>query len=246
MSLRHHEILALAQSEGKVTVEALAARFGVTLQTIRRDLSDLAESGQLERVHGGAVPASGTTNIAYEERRRLNEAAKARIGQAAAAHITSGSCIYLSIGTTAEAVARALAGQDNLMVVTNNTNVAAILAPHAEIEVLVTGGTLRHADGGLTGPLTLSAIESFRFDLAVMGCSAIGPQGTVLDYDMNEVQIARAAIAHARRRFLITDHSKFQRSAPIRVADLAQFDHLITDAPLPADLQDSCPSTEIV
>src|SRR5687768_7212607 len=101
-TLRHPEILDLARREGKVTVEDLARHFGVTHQTIRRDLAELAEAGRLERVHGGAVLPSGTTNIAYEERRRLNGEAKAAMGRACARLIPPGSSLFLAIGTSTE------------------------------------------------------------------------------------------------------------------------------------------------
>ena len=102
-TFRHPEILEIARREGKVTVENLAERFGVTLQTIRRDLTDLAELGRLERVHGGAVLPSGTTNIAYEERRSLNHEGKAAIARACAARIPRDASIFLNIGTSTEA-----------------------------------------------------------------------------------------------------------------------------------------------
>ena len=78
-NFRQSEILEFARKEGKVTVDGLAEHYNVTVQTIRRDLSDLAESGRLERVHGGAVVPSGVVNIIYEERRRTNEAGKKEI-----------------------------------------------------------------------------------------------------------------------------------------------------------------------
>ncbi|MFN3497306.1 MAG: DeoR family transcriptional regulator, partial [Pannonibacter indicus] len=83
-SFRQPEILELARQQGKVTVEELAAHFGVTVQTIRRDLADLADSGRLERVHGGAILPSGVSNIGYEDRRSLNREAKAAIAEACA------------------------------------------------------------------------------------------------------------------------------------------------------------------
>ena len=86
-TLRHPEILEIARQQGKVTVDDLAGRFGVTVQTIRRDLSELADSGRLKRVHGGAVPVSGVANIGYEERRNLNHDGKALIGRTCAAAI---------------------------------------------------------------------------------------------------------------------------------------------------------------
>ncbi|MBT6099247.1 MAG: DeoR family transcriptional regulator, partial [Marinovum sp.] len=126
-TFRHPDILEIARSQGKVTVEGLAEHFSVSLQTIRRDLSDLAETGQLERVHGGAIVASGTVNIAYSQRRELNAEAKAAIAADCAAHIPSNCSVFLNIGTTTEAVAKALLEHRNLMVVTNNINVASIL-----------------------------------------------------------------------------------------------------------------------
>ena len=108
LSFRQTEILALARSEGRVVVEALAERFGVTLQTIRRDLTELAEAGHLDRVHGGAVLRSGVSNIGYEERRALHDAAKAAIGRACAQAIPDNCSMIVNLGTTTEAVAQAL------------------------------------------------------------------------------------------------------------------------------------------
>ena len=106
-SFRHPEILEMARRDGKVTVEGLAQHFGVTLQTIRRDLGDLEDMGRLERVHGGAVVPSGLTNIGYAERRALNAAAKDAMAMACAACVPPDASLFLNIGTSTEAVARA-------------------------------------------------------------------------------------------------------------------------------------------
>lgn len=238
--LRHPEILRLAREGGTVTVDGLAGALGVTQQTIRRDLTDLAEAGQLERVHGGAVLPSGTQNIAYAERRTLNRGAKARIGMACAAIIPNDICLFLSIGTTAEAVASALQDHVGLMVVTNNTNIAQILAPHPDVQVTVTGGRLRHADGGLTGPIAQSALEQFRFDMAVVGCSAIDGRGTLLDFDMDEVRALQTVLSTAQSTCLVADTSKFARHAPVAITQLATLDRIVTDAPLDPSLTLAC------
>jgi len=104
MSLRHPEILDLIRTSGHVEVEELATRFGVSVQTIRRDLSDLAAMGRIERVHGGAILASGTANIAYDERRSLNSDAKSVIAEYCAQMLPNECSIFLNIGTTTEAV----------------------------------------------------------------------------------------------------------------------------------------------
>ncbi|ETX30417.1 DeoR/GlpR family DNA-binding transcription regulator [Roseivivax isoporae] len=239
-TFRHPEILEIARRDGRVTVEGLACHFGVTLQTIRRDLSELAEAGRLERVHGGAVLPSGTTNIGYEERRGLNADGKGAIARACAAAIPESCSVFLDIGTSTEAVATALLGHRNLLVVTNNMNVANILAGNADCEVIVTGGTLRRSDGGLIGDITTAAIRQFKVDIGVIGCSAIDGDGDILDFDVQEVGVRQAILARSRRRFLVADHTKFKRTAPARIASLADVDTFFTDAALPPGLVAAC------
>lgn len=233
-ALRLPEILALARAEGGVTVGGLVAHFGVTPQTIRKDLADLAEAGELERVHGGAVLASATRNIEYEARRALNQDAKARIAQAVAARVPNNASLFLNIGTTTEAVAAALRDHTGLLVVTNNLNVAQILSGQEGVEVMLTGGRLRAADNGLVGHLACQTVRQFRVDLAVIGCSALSPEGVLLDFDAQEVEVSQAIIAHAARVVLAADGSKFERSAPMRIADLSAVDRVVTDRPVPA------------
>ena len=239
-ALRHPDIMRIAQAEGLVTVERLAAHFGVTLQTIRRDLADLAKTGALERVHGGAVLPSGVSNIEYEERRRQNAGAKRRIAHACARLIPNDASVFLDIGTTAEAVARALLRHRNLLVVTNNMHVAEILNGNDDCELVVTGGRLRRADKGLVGPLAVRTIENFHFDYAVLGCSALTETGDMMDFDMDEVQVSQALLGHAREVILVGDASKSQRNAPVRIGSLKDVARFVTDRPIEADLSLRC------
>lgn len=243
-TIRHPEILETARRQGKVTVEGLATQFGVTHQTIRRDLADLAQIGSLERVHGGAILPSGTTNIQYEERRILNQDAKTDIARACVAHIPEGSSLFLNIGTSTEAVARALLHHRDLMVVTNNINVANILAGNRDCQIILTGGTLRRLDGGLIGALTVSTIRQFKFDVAVIGCSAMDDDGDLLDFDIQEVGVSQMIIAQARKTFLVADHSKFRRNAPARIASLSEIDSFFTDCALSPALNSNCQAWE--
>lgn len=239
-TFRLPDILEIARAEGKVTVEDLAARFDVTVQTIRRDLTELANAGKLERVHGGAILPSGVTNILYEERRRLNEPAKAAIGRACAAAIPHHASIFLDIGTTTEAVARALVDHRKLMVVTNNIHVAQILLANPDCEIILAGGALRRSDNGLVGNLTARTIENFKFDLAILGCSALDADGDMLDFDIQEVLVGQTLLTRSRSVCLVADHSKFQRNAPVRIGSLRDVDQVFTDAPLPPRLADQC------
>ena len=237
---RYPEILSIARREGKVTVEGLAAHLGVTVQTVRRDLADLAEAGRLERVHGGAILPSGTANLAYEQRRNLNRDAKDAIARACAAAIPDDCSLFLNIGTSTEAVATRLLDHKNLLVVTNNLNVAQILMANPDCEIVVTGGRLRRSDGGLVGPLTGEAIAQFKFDLAVIGCSALDMDGDILDFDTQEVAASQAILARSRKVMLVADHSKFKRTAPVRIGSLADVDTICTDQPLLGDLPSRC------
>jgi DeoR family glycerol-3-phosphate regulon repressor len=240
LSFRQSEILDIAKGEGRVVVEDLAQRFDVTLQTIRRDLTELADSGYLDRVHGGAVPRTGVTNFGYEERRRLNEVAKAAIARACAAAIPNNCSIIINLGTSTEAVARELLNHRNITVITNNMNVANILVANPSSEVMVAGGALRRSDGGLVGELTTHFFEQFKVDVAIIGASAMDSDGDLLDYDLAEVRVAKAIIRQARRTFLVCDHSKLARSAPVRLASLREISEVFTDKPLPDELNQRC------
>ncbi len=239
-TFRHPEILDIVRESGKVTVDGLAAHFGVTVQTIRRDLTDLANAGRLTRVHGGAILPSGIRNIIYEERRQLNSVAKQAMAKVCARLIPNDSCIFMNIGTSTEALARELTDHENLLVVTNNMNVANILGAHKSCRIALTGGSLRPADGGLIGELAVRAVQGFKFDLAVIGCSGVDADGDLLDFDPQEVSVSQAALARSRNTVLLADHSKFVRQAPLRITSLDEIGAVVTDAPLSTTLGAQC------
>lgn len=229
MSARHAAIVSHARLSGKVDATRLARDLNVAVQTIRRDLRDICATGLLERVHGGAVLPSGVRNIAYDDRRALSRDAKQRIARRTAQLIPDNASLFLNIGTTTEAVAHALLSHRDLMVVTNNLNVANILAENLSCEVVVAGGTLRRKDGGLVGDLAALAIARFKVDIAVIGASAIDPNGDILDFDPEEVRVSRQILDAARSSILVADKSKFTRKAPVRIGSVAEVDHFVTD-----------------
>lgn len=243
-TLRKPEIVEIARREGKVTVDQLVDYFDVTPQTIRRDLTELAESGQLERVHGGAILPSNTVNIGYSERRELNLPAKVDIARECVKHIPNDCSLFLNIGTTTEAIAAELVNHTGLLVVTNNINIAMILANNDGVEVVVTGGNLRASDGGLIGALTRETISQFRFDFAVIGCSALHTDGDILDFDIREVGVSKTIISRSEKVFLAADLSKFERKAPARIASLADVDTFFTNGPLPPLCASVCQEAE--
>ncbi|MDJ0992583.1 MAG: DeoR/GlpR family DNA-binding transcription regulator [Dinoroseobacter sp.] len=243
-TLRKPEIVSIARREGMVTVDGLVSRFGVTPQTIRRDLTELAEDGQLERVHGGAILPSNTSNIGYSERRGLNQSSKVDIARACAREIPNDCTVFLNIGTTTEAVAAELTQHEGLLVVTNNINIATALSDAKGIDVVVTGGNLRRSDGGLIGDLAKQTIRQFRFDYAVIGCSALHEDGDILDYDFLEVGVSKEIIGRSEHVFLVADATKFDRKAPARIASLSSAEVFFTDKPPPSRARSICQNAD--
>ncbi len=225
---RQSEILAHLRREGRVEVEALAEQFGVTTQTIRRDLNLLSTRGLAARVHGGARFSNSISNVGYEERRALALAAKEAIGAAAARLIPNACSVMLNIGTTTEQVARALAGHRDLVVISNNINVITTLLGSAK-ELILAGGVVRPADGAIVGAEAVEFITRYKADYAVIGASALDEDGAVLDFDSREVSVARAILRNARTRVLVADAQKFARSAPVRICDVGEIDIVVTD-----------------
>ena len=234
---RQLTLLSVVQAQGSVTVEQLAETLGVTLQTVRRDVQRLADEGLLARFHGGVrVPSSTTENIAHQQRESLNVEGKARIARAVAAAVPNDCSLILNIGTTTEAIARALLHHTGLRVITNNLNVASILSTNPQCEVIVVGGVVRGRDQGIVGEAAVDFIRQFKVDLALIGISGIEADGTLRDYDYREVKVAQTIISHAREVWLAADISKFNRPAMVEVATLSQIDRLFTDAPPPEPL----------
>jgi DeoR family glycerol-3-phosphate regulon repressor len=237
---RQAAILDLARELGRVAVDDLALRFEVSPQTIRKDLNELTEAGLLARSHGGALLASGVENVAYSARRALAREEKRRIAARCAALIPDGSSLFLNIGTTTEEVARALVHRRNLLVVTNNIHVVSILLPSAGVEVVVAGGPVRRADGGIVGEATVDLVSEFKLDFAIIGASALDEDGALLDFDYREVRVARAILNNARRPILVADASKFDRSAPVRIGHVGQLHAFVTDRAPPARFAAAC------
>jgi DeoR family glycerol-3-phosphate regulon repressor len=231
---RQLALLEVMQRQGSVTVEYLADKLGVTLQTVRRDVQRLADSGLLTRFHGGVrVPRSTIENIAHQQREHLNTAGKTRIAQAVAAEVPNNCSLILNIGTTTECIARALLRHSGLRVITNNLNVASILSANANCEVIVVGGVVRGRDQGIVGEAAVDFIRQFKVDIAIIGISAIESDGSLRDFDYREVKVSQTIITHAREVWLAADISKFNRPAMVEVGNLTQIDRLFTDAPPP-------------
>ncbi|MTI44943.1 DeoR family transcriptional regulator [Roseibium hamelinense] len=233
---RHNAILEIARQNGRVSVDDLSRRFDVSPQTIRKDLNELCERRLLARTHGGALLSSGIENVGYEARRIISSKEKADIGTSVATLIPDNASMFINIGTTTEAVAQSLLQHRGLMVITNNLNVASLVRGYSQIEVVVAGGVLRHADGGIVGEAAVDFMRQFKVDFAIVGASAIDPDGSLLDYDYREVRVTQTIMENARHVILAADSTKFERTAPVRVGHLSQVTTFVTD---------NCPSDTI-
>ena len=240
LNSRQHHILEQVRARGFVSIDALAAGFGVTPQTVRRDVNLLCEQGLLRRFHGGAgLPVAETDQaIEYPARRVMHPSAKRGIAAMVADHVPDGASLFINIGTTTEAVADALADHQDMRVITNSLNVASRLCDVPGFEVIITGGLVRAHDHGVVGEDTAQFIAQFKVDMGIIGISGIDADGTLLDYDPREVRVAQAIIANAREVLLVADHSKFERRPMVRVAAMSEVDVLFTDASPPSSMAD--------
>ncbi len=231
---RQFTLLETVRQNGSVSVEQLSEQLGVTLQTVRRDVQRMADAGLLARFHGGVrVAASTVENIGYRQRETLNAEGKHRIAHCIADQVPNGCALILNIGTTTEAVAKALMQHTGLRVITNNLNVAALLSSNPDCEVIVAGGSVRTRDRAIVGEATVDFMRQFKVDIAVIGISGIEADGSLRDFDYREVKVAQTIIAQAREVWLAADVSKFNRRAMVELATLSQIDRLFTDAEPP-------------
>ncbi len=228
------------RQHGSVQVDALADYLQVTPQTIRRDLNQLYDLELVQRVHGGAVIKDHVENLGYGARKLLMAQEKVDIARRAADLIPDNSSLFINIGTTTERVAEYLPDRQGMLVITNNVNVASMLWPARGIEVLITGGIIRQSDGGIVGAAAEEFVRDFKVDYAVIGCSAIDPDGELLDYDLREVRVSKTIIDRARSVVLVADSTKFERFAPIRLGDLDDIDILVTDDGISDDAMALC------
>ena len=246
LSSRQNAILRWLESDGLVRVEHMVRRYQVTEQTIRRDLTWLAQQRLITRLHGAAKSLNSTENIAYSDRKILHHSEKQRIAAAIATLIPNNASLFINIGTTTETIAHALMQHQGLQIITNNLHVATLMSQKTDFRIIVTSGEVRATDGGIMGEATLEFIQQFKLDYGLIGISAIDNEGTLLDFDYREVKVAQAIIEHSRQVFLAADHSKFGRKAMVRLGNLAQADRLFTDQAPPSDILSLMNDSDVV
>lgn len=244
--VRHEQIVELVTTKGFVSIDDLASHFDVTPQTMRRDINTLAQENRVRRFHGGASAAPSTQNTEYAKRKHLQSPEKERIAQLVAEHIPDHASLFINIGTTNEAIARALLNHNGLKIITNNLHVAAIVSGKEDFDVIIAGGKVRSRDGGIIGEATMDFVKQFRVDYGIIGISGIDEDGSLLDFDYQEVRVSQAIIENSREVVLAADHTKFGRQAMIRLGDLSNINTFITDSIPDPEFQALVESKDVV
>lgn len=235
---RRRAILAMVRRDGRVLVNTIAERFGVSPVTARNDLLALHKRGLVQRVHGGAISIGFTAaDPALRQKAALHGREKAAIAQAAAKLVQAGETIVLDSGSTTMEIAKQLRKIAPLTVVTNAVNIAETLAG-SEVEVVLTGGTLRENSFSLVGPLAEETLAQLNADRLFLGVDGIDTLRGVTTPNLLEAKVNRVMISIAREVVVVSDSSKFGRRSLCHIAPLRALHRLITDRGIPpADLK---------
>lgn len=237
--IRQAKICELVNRRGEVSVEEMAERFSASPETIRRDLSALAEAGRLRKVHGGARAPAVPEEGVLRARMRQNLLAKQLIAEKAAGLVRPGMVLFVDTGSTTLIAARELARIRRLTVITNSTQIADVFATGAgAAEVILLGGRYRHENAQSVGAETIAQVGLYSADMALLTIGALDTRGAT-DFSSREAQLARAMIANAEACTLLVDHSKLGKRAPFRVCRLDQVATLVTDRAVEESLKES-------
>lgn len=227
---RQQKIADYVQSRERASVQELAQEFQVSESTVRRDLKILEEAKQLRRTHGGAVALLSDNSeppfMEKEDRYRLQKEA---IAKAAAAMIQEGDTLVLDSGSTTYYLAKELKLFKQLTVVTNSVMVAQELSMNKGVDLVLTGGSLRHETLAMVGPLTEKALESVYVDKAFVAINGLDPIIGLTTPNMLEAAAKRSILRSAKQVILLADHSKYGKVSFAKVAGLSDIDHCLTD-----------------
>lgn len=236
---RHERILAMLRREGSVRIATLAKSFGVTTETARRDLDELAQGGALKRTYGGGAMPSLIDEPGIGFRTQVRAAERARIAAAAAERVEPGDALMIDSGSTTSLFANALAARNlHLTVVTNCLPVAASLGSGERCRVILCPGEFNLRESGVFGADTLAFIARFKADKAFIGAGGVNVDG-VSDADSAGCAVKRAMMGQSKQTLLLLDSAKFGRSLFERLCAWSAVDTLVTDAAPPRSLDAS-------
>ena len=225
---RRQLILERLHVDGRVVATELSKALDVSIDTVRRDLRELADGGHVRRVHGGALPPVAGAR-AYEVRREQATAAKQAIARRTVSMLQDDQVILLDAGTTTLEVARNLRPTLRATVITNSPAIALELAEHPRVEVAMLGGILAKEPRAVVGAATVEALRSIRADVLVLGVCSLHPEIGITVLDLEESYVKRAMIANAAEVVAVSSADKLGSAAPYVVGSVDELTHLVTD-----------------
>jgi len=241
---RKIHIQSVLARDGRVVAKALSEDLGLSEDTIRRDLRELAAAGVLQRVHGGALPASAAMGD-FSARKRIAMSGKSRIGRAAARLVQAGQVIFLDGGTTAIQVARHLALELRANVVTHSPSIAVELINHAHIDVDLIGGRLFKHSMVSVGAAAIEALTRVRPDIFFMGVTGVHPDAGLTTGDAEEAAVKRAISRQAGETVVLASEEKIGAASPFVIIPLTEADVLVADGALSPALVRACKSSGV-
>jgi DeoR/GlpR family transcriptional regulator of sugar metabolism len=234
---RRFELIRLAKLEGQLSIAQLSSQFGVSADTIRRDLDLLSIRGLVRRTHGGAVVADylAQTECGTTQRSGVRTAEKTRIAKCAAALIKNGESLIVNGGSTTRLFASELGGRRDLTVITNALGIPPALPHHAVRDIVLLGGEYRPESNTTVGSIAFCGAVPVNTDSAIVGVGGIAPDGLYTSL-LQDATMTASMIGRARRTIVVADSTKFGRRLLGHIASLDKVDILVTDAAPPREL----------
>lgn len=230
---RKQFVLGRLKTSGQIIATELSQELGISEDTVRRDLRELAEQGLLQRVHGGALALSPAVGN-FQARTSIQSSGKEAIGRAAAAMVQNGQVVFVDGGTTCLQLARHLRPDLRATVVTHSPGIAVALVEHAHIEVVLIGGRLFKHSVVTVGASALEAIAMIQADTYFMGVTGLHPRAGLCTGDLEEAHIKRRLMAQAAETWVLASSEKINSSSPYQIAPCKQATGIIVEKSTPA------------
>lgn len=227
---RKDKIIKLISENRMMKAHELAEYFQVSMETVRRDLTELEAEGIIRRVHGGAVlnmSHSLEPDFSYREIKNFEE--KILIGKKAVSFVEEGDTIIIDLGTTTLEFARFLKGKKNVTVLTNSLKIAIELMDDSGITVIILGGVVRRGEGTTSGYWAEDVVDQFHVEKLFLGVGSMEPEKGIMDYHIEETNLRRHYLKHTKQVIALADYTKFGITALNKVCATEQVDILVTD-----------------
>ncbi len=240
-SERRNRILDLIKEQKTVNISELVEKFGASVATIRRDLTEMENQKLLHRVYGGAVAINDSQLASYAMRSDTNTSKKKAIGREAANLISDGECIVMDIGTTTQEVAKNLHNKKNLLVVTSNLTILNEFSntPEPTISVTCLGGELLQTQQSFLGAIPEKALENYFFDKAIIGTAGADISNGISNFCVPASSLTAKIISRAKEVILVTDSSKFDNRKLVVTSNWDKIDVVVTDSDIDEKYKDA-------